>query len=132
MRPKPALIEIIERTTQPEQAETGGIMPNEVRINGTPLLIPNDQPVVIHETSIRADEFVTVTMTLCARRIIIGPEDDRDDTPTEMCAREGGVEHLDPTEEAITTMARPPGTPLRVHHFCGRCGTHLPATEGGL
>lgn len=78
-RPEPALIEIVERTPEPQHAERSGIVPNEVRINGTPLLVLSDDGVIVHETSTRADNLVTVTLTLVARRVVIGAEEADDE-----------------------------------------------------
>lgn len=84
--PGGALIEILEKdaTTQ----ETGGnsvVVPNEVRINGTPLLVA-DKPITIHEIEIpartgsRASDLAMVTLTLCARRVTIAAEGDLPDS----------------------------------------------------
>lgn len=69
--PDGALIEIIERTNDPDPKV---ILPNEVRINGVPLLAPRDEPVIVHEMSTSAEDVVRVTLTLFARRVVIGAE----------------------------------------------------------
>ena len=69
--PDAALIEIIERTDQPDPKV---IIPNEIRINGVPLLAPADDPVTIHEVNIHGGDVVKVTLTLFARRIVVGTE----------------------------------------------------------
>ena len=71
--PDAALIEIIERTNTPG-ASPGVIVPNEVRINGIPLLTSADDPIVIHEMQIPAQDVVRVTLTLFARRVVISDE----------------------------------------------------------
>lgn len=71
--PDAAFIEIVERTDDPDPKV---IVPNEVRINGIPLLVPPfaDGPIVVHEIAIGARDVVRVTLTLFARRVVIGPE----------------------------------------------------------
>lgn len=69
--PDAAVIEIIERTDDPDPSV---IVPNEIRINGTPVLAPADQPVQVHGVSISGSEVVQVTLTLFARRVTIGSE----------------------------------------------------------
>lgn len=66
-----AVIEIIERTDCPDPQV---IVPNEVRINGVALLASADDPVIVHETSTAPNELVRVTLTLFARRVVIGAE----------------------------------------------------------
>ncbi len=70
-RPNGAVIEIIERTSDPDPDV---IVPNEVRINGEALLASADDPVVVHEISTRADDLVRVTLTLFAKRVTIAAE----------------------------------------------------------
>ena len=74
--PKAALIEIIERNCHPDDS-MGVILPDEVRINGVPILMPDD-PIVIHETVI-GNDVVKVTMTMFARRVVIGREDRKEE-----------------------------------------------------
>jgi hypothetical protein len=69
--PDAALVEIIERTDDPDPKV---IVPNEVRINGIRLLCPSDDVVVLKETSVNGVEAVQVTLTLYARRVVIGTE----------------------------------------------------------
>lgn len=66
-----ALIEIIERTDSPDP---GFIVPNEIRINGTPLYCPDDEPITVHEMEIESRDVVKVTLTLLAKRVTIGAE----------------------------------------------------------
>lgn len=66
-----AVIEIMERTNEPDPRV---IVPNEIRINGEPVLAPADEPVVVHEVSSSSEDFVRVTLTLYARRVIVGAE----------------------------------------------------------
>lgn len=70
--PEAAVIEIVEKTDQ--EPQYGVIFPNEVRINGAPLLVPDGESVVVHEIGIPANDFVKVTLTLFARRVTIGAE----------------------------------------------------------
>lgn len=74
--PAPAVIEIIERglTVDEDRPITGVIAPNEVRINGIPLLASADHPVIVHEIVTTPRDAVVVTLTLFARRVFIGPE----------------------------------------------------------
>lgn len=70
--PDAALIEIVERGPGAGSAH-GVIIPNEVRVNGVPLLCSED-PIVVHETEISSSDAVRVTLTLLARRVVIGSE----------------------------------------------------------
>jgi len=76
-RPQAAFVEIVERTKFPQHS-TGTVVPNEVRINGVPVLLAEDG-LVIHEQKIPADSVVQVTLTLFARRVVIGHEQIEDD-----------------------------------------------------
>lgn len=62
--PDGAYIEIVERTPRLNDKI---IVPNEVRINGTPLLCPEDGEIVVHEVSTGRYDGVKVTLTLYAR-----------------------------------------------------------------
>lgn len=66
-----AYIEILERT---DESNPQVIVPNEIRINGVPLLAPADDPIIVHEIGISSSEIVKVTLTLFARRVVIGSE----------------------------------------------------------
>lgn len=70
-----AIIEIVERRKKPAEDSPGAslVSPNEVRINGRQILMPQDEPITVHE--VRSDGVVKVTLTLFARRIFIGHED---------------------------------------------------------
>ena len=75
-----AVIEIVEKNRTTDDT-TGGsvIVPNEVRINGIPLLIPADQQIKVHDMTFnngRGDEFAWVTLTLFVRRVTIAAEGD--------------------------------------------------------
>jgi hypothetical protein len=74
-RPTAAIIEIIERGADGTDRQ-GVIVPNEVRLNGVPLMASAEDPVIVHEISTRADELVRVTLTLFARRVSIRAEHD--------------------------------------------------------
>lgn len=65
------VVEVIERTDDPR---SDLIIPNEVRINGRPVLAPADRPVVVHEVSASARDVVLVTLTLFAKRVTFGTE----------------------------------------------------------
>jgi hypothetical protein len=78
-KPKPmgAVIEIIERDRATDDTTGGSVIsPNDVRINGQSLLASADDPVIVHEMSIRGDDLVRVTLTLFARRVSIRAEND--------------------------------------------------------
>lgn len=72
MRAEAAFIEIVERHTGPEFS-IGVIKPNEVRINGTPLLL-GKEGVTVHEIDMPDKDVVKVTLTLLARRVVIAEE----------------------------------------------------------
>lgn len=69
--PDACVIEIVERTNDPDPKV---IVPNEIRINGTPVLAPADYPVEVHGMSIGSDDLVRVTLTLFAKRITVAAE----------------------------------------------------------
>lgn len=73
-----ALIEIIEKRATTSDATAGDsvIVPNEIRINGQPLLAPDDKPVIVHEIATYPSDAVYVTLTLIARRVSIRAEHD--------------------------------------------------------
>lgn len=76
-QPSPAVIEIVERNRVVGQARSNGIIiPDDIRINGQPLLSSAEQPVIVHEITSRADEPTMVTLTLFARRVAIAAEGD--------------------------------------------------------
>lgn len=76
-QPTGAIIEIIEKGAKTDDTLGGSvIIPNEVRINGQPLLCSADEPVTVHEVSTLADQMVRVTLTLIARRVSIRAEHD--------------------------------------------------------
>lgn len=66
-----AVIEIIERTKNPDHDV---VVPNDVRINGQSLYCPVDDPIIVHEIRMNGEELVRVTLTLYAKRVIIGHE----------------------------------------------------------
>jgi hypothetical protein len=71
-----AVIEIVERRKKPERDSLGAsiCVPNEVRINGQKIAIPQGEPIVVNDINAR-DNVVMVTLTVFARRIFIGHED---------------------------------------------------------
>lgn len=76
--PRGAVIEIIEKGRSTSDASVGDsvLVPNDIRINGQSLLTSAEDPVIVHEVSIRGDELVRVTLTLFARRVSIRAEND--------------------------------------------------------
>ncbi|MGV9352299.1 hypothetical protein [Streptomyces misionensis] len=72
------MIEIIEKGRSTSDASVGDsvLVPNDIRINGQSLLTSAEDPVIVHEVSIRGDELVRVTLTLFARRVSIRAEND--------------------------------------------------------
>lgn len=77
-RPVGAVIEIIERRAQPTNPEhvAGDVIcPDEIRLNGQTLLMPPGSPVTVHEMEIRERDAVLVTLTVFAKRIVIGVEE---------------------------------------------------------
>ncbi len=83
MRAQPALVEIVERKRRydpdSEQAGEHLIRPNEVRINGTPLLVPAGETITVHDLSLNNDDLVQVTLTLWARRVVVQSEEATED-----------------------------------------------------
>lgn len=78
-RARGAVIEIIDRRrgTTDRSAESAAdtvIVPNEIRINGIPVLIPRDQPVIVHDVT--AEDAVMVTITMFARKLVLAAEPD--------------------------------------------------------
>jgi hypothetical protein len=65
------VVEVIERTDDPHPDV---ILPNEIRINGRPVLAPTDEPVIVHEVSSTAQDLVRVTLTLYAKRVTFSAE----------------------------------------------------------
>lgn len=77
--PTAALIEIVEKNRPTADSPGAGIViPNEIRINGTPLLVPHGEQIKIHEMTYNSmgDEVVCVTLTLFARKVVIAAEED--------------------------------------------------------
>lgn len=71
--PEGMFLEIVERRP-PGQADPEAIVPNQVRINGIPLLVPDGQSIKIHEIEL-GDDVVMVTLTAFAKRVTIGIEE---------------------------------------------------------
>lgn len=69
--PEASVIEIVEKS--PGEPAHGVILPNEVRLNGVPLLLA-DEPIVVHEMQIPSRDLVRVTLTLIAKRVAIHHE----------------------------------------------------------
>lgn len=73
-QPKACEIEIVERRPATDIGHGDPIVPNEIRINGHPVLAPKDKPVRVHDIQIDGSELVQVTMTVFARLVHIGEE----------------------------------------------------------
>lgn len=79
-RPGPvgAVIEVVEKRREPINPNSTFdgqiIVPNEIRINGQPLLAPADSPVKVHEIELKEHGAVLVTLTLFARRVSMTTE----------------------------------------------------------
>lgn len=94
-----AVIEIIERRSPEDLADDSPsssiVVPTEVRINGQQLLHSAEEPVRVHGVTARGDQAVLVTLTLFARRVVIGAEPHEHD-PRAMPVKlrvGGGVEY---------------------------------------
>jgi len=80
-QPTAALIEIVELGRTTDDTPGGSVItPNEIRINGTPILA-GPEPITIHEMNFPTpgsvpDDLVKVTLTLYARRVTIAAEGD--------------------------------------------------------
>lgn len=78
-RSRPAFVEIVERVPYEklgDAIESGIIRPNEIRINGTPILCPaEDEVIQVHAVQIGGspdnveDQLVKVTLTMWARHV---------------------------------------------------------------
>jgi hypothetical protein len=68
-----AVIEIVERGPAGKN-RFGVIVPDEVRLNGIPLLMPKGKGVRVHEVTFPPEDAVLVTLTLFARRVSIGAD----------------------------------------------------------
>jgi hypothetical protein len=75
-----AVIEIIERGPG-DGGAPGIIVPNEVRINGMPLLMPYGKSIKVHEMEFPPQDAVLVTLTVFARRVVIGVDEDAKPQP---------------------------------------------------
>lgn len=71
-----AVIEIVEKRHSKSSPPGGDvIIPNEIRINGQPLLCPTDSPVKVHEIEVTSHDAVLVTLTVFARRVVIAADE---------------------------------------------------------
>lgn len=73
-RAKAAVIEIIETTDKGEVKSAvdetfAAAIPNQVRINGMPVLVTEDS---IKISDLNRTELLTVTLTLIAKRVVLG------------------------------------------------------------
>lgn len=67
-RPAACEIEIVERF-RGEARDGMPIVPNDVRINGTSVLVSSNDPVIVHQMDFSDRDVVRVTLTLMARAI---------------------------------------------------------------
>jgi hypothetical protein len=67
----PVVLEIIERTKSPADHT---LVPNEIRLNGRPLLGSADEPVVIERVSSAGEDLVIATIKLICRRVVFDAE----------------------------------------------------------
>lgn len=67
--PRAAEIEILD----PTHTDGAAVVPGKLRINGVEVMVPAEDPVIIHEIDSGSDA-VKVTLTLFASRIVIGGE----------------------------------------------------------
>lgn len=78
--PMAAYIEIVEKNRTTDDTPGGSIIvPNEVRINGIPLLCPEGEQVKVHGMTFNdehGEDVAQVTLTLFARRVVIAAEGD--------------------------------------------------------
>lgn len=72
-RPVACEIEIVERLPG-EVHDDMGIVPNDVRINGTSVLVSASDPVIVHQMDFADRDVVRVTLTLLARAIHVHAE----------------------------------------------------------
>lgn len=68
-------IEIVERARANSDGTDIVLVPDEIRINGTPVLAPAEHPVLVHATEICGLEPVRVTLTLFARVLTVRAEE---------------------------------------------------------
>lgn len=73
-RPEACEIEIVERRPAGDIGHGDPIVPNEIRINGRPVLAPEDHPPRIHDIVLDDSNLVQVTLTVFARLVHIGEE----------------------------------------------------------
>lgn len=75
---EPVLLEIIEMLPGgPGDWDSPGgrvTVPTQIRLNGQPLMARAGAPVKIHEIEVAERDAVYVTITLIARRVVIGQE----------------------------------------------------------
>jgi hypothetical protein len=74
---KAAYIEILEKGRTTDDTPGGTlVIPNEVRINGTRLLVPAGETIEVHGMKLSDGDVVCVTLTLFARRVTVAAEGD--------------------------------------------------------
>lgn len=75
-----AVFEIVERRRKPDAGSLAEsiVVPSVVRVNGAEILVPDNEPITVHDLS--SKDVVKVTLTVFARRIFIGDEYINDET----------------------------------------------------
>lgn len=78
--PEPVYLEVVERvpgaqTQDDADAWTKGfVRPNAVRLNGQPLAVPRGEQIAVERIEVDGEDLLKVTLTLFARRVILGAE----------------------------------------------------------
>ncbi|MET8430140.1 hypothetical protein [Nocardia sp. NPDC004860] len=132
--PDCADIEIIEKTSRASRDGAGGIVtPNEIRINGKPVLAPADDPVIVHGVTMNAHEPVKVTLTLFARIVKIGHESKPQQVVRRMWDKDFNLVHTFAEGESFTELPTDhPGAKHIIDAFVDRGETvHLTVDEDG-
>ncbi len=110
LRAQPALVEIVERKRNydpdSEQAGEHLIRPNEVRLNGVPLLVPAGESITVHDMSLNNEDLVQVTLTLWARRVVVQSEQETDDPDHAAVDGERPSREQTPREAGLMGSAR--------------------------
>ncbi len=77
MHAKAVVVEIVERGRPLDDTKVGGdvVVPDDIRINGQSVLC-EEGSLKVHEMDLAHRDIVRVTLTLFARRVTIGAEND--------------------------------------------------------
>lgn len=68
--PEPVFLEVVDTAASDG---SGGLMPTEVRLNGVPLAVAPDSPIVLHEIAVKPGQLVTATLTLVVSAVSVRP-----------------------------------------------------------